>query len=100
MKQKEWLEEIEQEARATGFGKVTFEVTRHRNMTSKMEIIAHSKIKYVENERFFADLERLINNLIESRFTGKLQLEATFEGGNISNMTIKNKKLLNYRDKK
>lgn len=100
MEQKKWLEEIEHEARTTGFGKITFEVTRHRNMTSKMEVIAHSKIKYVENERFFADLERLINNLIESRFTGKLQLETTFEGGNVSTITIKNKKLINYRDKK
>lgn len=100
MDQKNWLEEVDEQAKSMGFGEVTFKVARHRNMTSKMEVITQSKLKYAENERVFSDLERLMNNLIESRFTGKLQLEITYEKGNISHLTVKNKKLINYRDKK
>lgn len=99
MNQPKWLQQINAETEMTPFGTVTFSIKRHRNMTTKIESITQSSLKYDENTRAFADIEQLLNNLIASEFIGTLQFEVKLNSGNITAIAIKNKKTVNYRDK-
>lgn len=96
----QWLDDIEEASKNMPFGAITFNVKRHRNMTTKVEQVTHSSIKYDENHRAFDDIGQLMNNLIASGFDGTLQFEQTYRDGKIVAITIKNKKTTNYRDKK
>ncbi len=95
-----WIDEIEQEAASTAFGELNFHIKRHKSQTSIMEVTSYTKLKYVENNLAFADIERLLNNLIDSTYTGKLQFEVIYNHGNIDRLAIKNTKITNYREQK
>lgn len=99
MSKPNWLDDVAADASNMPFGTVTFHVTRHRNMTTGIDAVTHSKLKYTANDRAFADIEQLMNNLIDNGFTGKLQFEQTFKNGQIDTISIKNTKTVNYRDK-
>lgn len=95
-----WLQDINGSISGTPFGDIDFHVKRHKNQTAIIETTSYTKLKYVENTAVFADIERLLNNLIDNGYTGKLQFEVIYEAGNITRLTIKNKQITNYRDKK
>lgn len=94
-----WLKDIAATADSMPFGSVTLQIKRHRNRTTKLDLTTHSSIKYTDTPRAFSDIEQLMNNMIEGRFTGTLQFEQTYQDGRITAITIKNKKTINYRDK-
>jgi hypothetical protein len=94
-----WLHDIDTSARLLPFGTIQYKVKRHRNMTTSVDAITHSSLKYDgDNERAFADLSQLMNNLIDNGFTGKLQFEQTYKNGQVVTISIKNTKTVNYRD--
>lgn len=99
MKQK-WLDDINDQTRLLQFGEVTFKVTRHRNQTATVDAVTHSKLKYQDNDRAFADLQQLLNNLIENKFSGTVQFTQTFKDGLITTLSVKNTKTTNYREQK
>lgn len=99
MSKHNYLEDIDATSRSMAFGEVIYKVKRHRSMTTKLEAISHSTIKYAENEVVFADIGHLMNNLIDNGYVGKLQFEVTYKvPGKIEKVSIKNTKTLNYRD--
>lgn len=93
-----WLKDIVASADTMPFGSVTFTVKRHRGKTTKVESTTHSTIRYQDNTRAFLDTEQLMNNMIAGSFTGTLQFEQTYKDGQITAITIKHKKTINYRD--
>ena len=101
MKNTQWLKDAEDSAEQTPFGTLEFHVKRHKNDVSKMTIVTKTNIKYSDNNlKAFADLERLINNLVEAKLTGQVPMVMDFDNGIIKSINVKNKKDINYRDNK
>jgi hypothetical protein len=91
MKNTQWLQDLQETANQTPFGTIEFHVKRHKNAVSKYD---------GDNAKAFADLERLINNLIGAELTGQVPMVMEFDNGTIKSINVKNKKDINYRDTK
>jgi hypothetical protein len=101
MKNTQWLQDLQETANQTPFGTIEFHVKRHKNAVSKMTVVTKSNLKYDgDNAKAFADLERLINNLIGAELTGQVPMVMEFDNGTIKSINVKNKKDINYRDTK
>lgn len=96
-----WVDDIVRDSSGTPFGEITFRLKRHRHMTTEIESVTHSKLKYANNDDVFADIELLMHNLIDNGYVGKLQFEVTYtKPGLIEKVSIKNTKTVNYREQK
>lgn len=90
-----WLKDLYVLAEKTSFGKV--EVRRNRHRTDMLEFHKSATIAPKTNEDAFLDLQTLLNNLVTSKYRGKLQFAIDFEKeGIITLITIKNKEIKTY----
>lgn len=91
-----WLLDLDSKAASMPFGKIDIVVTRHKSVTSKVEVVKVTKIQPKSNEEAFSDLEKLINSMVLAGFDGKLEFGIVFKKGTMVEITIKNKDVKNY----
>ncbi len=91
-----YLEDLDHEVVKLPFGEISVQITRHRSKTTKVAFIKDAKIESKSNEQAFSDLEKLINSLVLSFLTGKVEFALDFEKGTIKLITIKNKEIKTY----
>lgn len=78
------------------FGELDVKIVRHRSRTPRIVITKASTISPKTNEQAFLDLQTLLNNLIMSKYAGKLRFDVDFDDGTINLITIKNKEVKTY----
>lgn len=93
-----YLDDIDKKVTTIPFGELDIKVIRHRSKTAKVAYEKSATIVPKSNEQAFSDLEKLINSLITSIFTGKVEFALDFEKGTIKLITIKNKEIKTYGD--
>lgn len=91
-----WLNDLDRLVVGMTFGEVDVRITRHRSKTSKVTYSKDYKLVPKTTDEAISDIEKLLNNLLNSDFDGELQFAIDIKGGTIKMLTIKNKETKNY----
>ena len=95
-KDAKWIRDIVGITTPMAFGELDLKVQRHRSKTTNLEISKSSTIMPKTNELAFFDLQKLLNDLVNGTFSGKLEFDIEYKKGMIKLITIKNKQVINY----
>lgn len=91
-----WLNDLDHHVVGMTFGEVEVKIIRHRSKTSKVTYSKDYKLVPKTTQEAVNDVEKLLNNLLNSDFEGELQFAIDIKGGTIKMLTIKNKETKNY----
>jgi len=90
-----WLKDLYKSTNEVPFGEI--HVHRFRHRTNMWELVKEVILSPKTNEDAFLDLQQLLNNLVSSKFSGKLEFSLDFDKeGIINHITIKNKEIKKY----
>jgi hypothetical protein len=78
------------------FGDIDITVKRVDRKTAAINTVALETLRYVSNEEALHDLDKLVRNLLEARFSGDAHIKLKMKEGQISLVGVFNKKETKY----
>lgn len=91
-----WAQELQSHVEAIPYGDIRLQIKRIDHKTVQVVTEAQETLRYVDNQEATKDLLRLIENLVESKFSGEVHLQLQMRDGNIQLLGIFDKKQTKY----
>lgn len=91
-----WQRDLSKYIDSVPYGEIDVKIRRIDRKTTEITTVAEETLRYVNNEEALHDLDRLMSNLIESKFTGSAHVKLQMKDGQIQIIGVFNTKKTNY----
>lgn len=91
-----WLLDISSYTDAIPYGNVSIQVERVNRRTTQVTTVGQETLRYTDNEECLKDLLTFIRTLLDDNHTGDVQFGLDMKQGQITLLTIKNTKKVQY----
>lgn len=93
-----YLDDLHKYIETVPYGGINFRVERVNRKTVRIITTAEETLKYVDNKEAIKDLGSMLNQLIDTSYTGEVQVKLELKDGLITLMGIFDKKETKYKD--
>ena len=93
-----YLDDLHKYIETVPYGGINFRVERVNRKTVRIITTAEETLKYVDNKEAIKDLGSMLNQLIDTGYTGEVQVKLELKDGLITLMGIFDKKETKYKD--
>ncbi len=91
-----WVRDLQSYIDSIPFGEVDLQIKRVDRKTVEIKTVAKETLRYVDNQEALRDMDKLLTNLIESKFSGDAHLQIEMKDGNITLLGVFNTKHSKY----
>jgi hypothetical protein len=96
MNKAKWLLDISSYTDAIPYGNVSIQVERVNRRTTQVTTVGEETLRYADNKECLKDLLTFITTLLDDNHTGDVQFGLDMKQGQITLLTIKNTKKVQY----